>query len=787
MPKDTTFSSINPKFLLSQTQKEELSDFLCTVCHEIPFDPLLCNKCNKNYCRNCIIRTQGEVCVNCKTKCKYSEGLKFYNLFFKKQDFQCPHSKSGCSERFRYGQILFDHVNNCNYAKYACVCGRDIFIKERQTHDEVCERKKVECDLCLKLFLRYELKSHMKQCMEQMSICSLCGMNIKLKNKEIHMKDCLEVKITCEKCNVQIKKNLFRGHDCILTKIAQLEQNMDLMINKLINNFEELNFKMKGQVSNLEHRVINVDENVVKLSQIMFNQFRVLYKQTNGDIPQGKVKDEFLKDAKDKLHEDLLYEEIIKSNGNLFESVLDDDLNMIYYNKEFVNEVLSKKFLLKNSHSSVKQNQKIKKSARESINDINNEIDNKDIISNKHSNTKSPSIDLSLKDLPQVQPRISNLVEIENNNLADQINEESEEIYEKPIKPDIQPLRQIQHSSTYNNKVTSSQEKIQFNPKYSLNNGSPIKLNLLEPSSQLNNIGEKSNQIDNSFNLIKNSKFKQTNDNKVYITKKLSQMKISSEVDNQEKNIFDNEGNLIKAKKSIANSATHNYNTRFSSKTASFQENASVSFGLPAKVNDNSINQNSNSENSNQFNKSLSRGGKVNFNINNDSEDENQLFSSFERRHKQKLTWQSGSTIFINDINYTVTITCPTRLKISDSISVRVLRMSKGISIGLSNKILNENKCFLGLHFGLGNWGYLQTGYIGEEGHISKIPVGPIIKNNDLLTIYLDRHSVSFGINNEISKNYRYDFKKEGRMHGTDGYFLAVSLESLGDSVEIIN
>ena len=82
---------------------------LCPLCNNILIKPVMCMKCQKNYCKNCIDN--------------WSEKNK-----------KCP---EGCNEPNYQNSIGKNDI--LSQLKFRCIgCGKDIFYDEAQKHHDIC-------------------------------------------------------------------------------------------------------------------------------------------------------------------------------------------------------------------------------------------------------------------------------------------------------------------------------------------------------------------------------------------------------------------------------------------------------------------------------------------------------------------------------------------------------------------------------------------------------------------------------------------------------------------------
>ena len=121
--------------------------------------------------------------------------------------------------------------------------------------------------------------------------------------------------------------------------------------------------------------------------------------------------------------------------------------------------------------------------------------------------------------------------------------------------------------------------------------------------------------------------------------------------------------------------------------------------------------------------------------------------------------------------NFLRTITaknpCPNNFVIK--ILMKKLKYPGHVSIGLSEKILKENKGYLGGDMGTGNWGLAGNGSLGEQGKWAK---GYAYAEGDVLTIYGNEGTISYKINhNSETKNYSYNLSNNPLYFGISFFY----------------
>lgn len=316
-----------------------IDDFLCLVCEEIPFNPYLCTKCNKNYCLDCI-KNNKDVCVKCKIKTPLVEGSKFYKMFMKNYIINCQNKS--CPQKDLNYETLKDHLTNCPYSIYTCACKKKIVLNQKVEHEAICDVVKKDCGYCGKIFSRKELKLHEKSCIDQPVECTYCSVSIKMRYKDSHLADCQDIPVSCDKCNMRMKKKELKNHNCNISKLDALDNRMTRFFEKIEEKINNIEFNILKNNLVLEHKINNVDENIVRLSNLVYGHFKVLMQEiSNFNSSESKSKEKEASELNSKSDIILEKEKIISSSGRLCTALIISD-------EELESRLKQSKFLLLN-------------------------------------------------------------------------------------------------------------------------------------------------------------------------------------------------------------------------------------------------------------------------------------------------------------------------------------------------------------------------------------------------------------------------------------------------------
>lgn len=140
------------------------------------------------------------------------------------------------------------------------------------------------------------------------------------------------------------------------------------------------------------------------------------------------------------------------------------------------------------------------------------------------------------------------------------------------------------------------------------------------------------------------------------------------------------------------------------------------------------------------------------------------------------LVWENKTKYLVNNTTKLIT---RTGINSFSNIDVKFKFNCKNTSyvvVGLSDRIFNIAKGYLGGDLGKGNWGIAGNGSLGEEG---KWVTGSKYNNNDIINIKFDNGYITYTING-IRNNYKHKFS-------SNKAYIACTLYNINDKLEIID
>jgi len=279
METDFQYKSVKLESVLNAKDMTQFTEFQCFNCGEIPLEPYMCNTCSKNYCKYCIKTIMKEICKACKSKAKLSDGIHYYNIYFKKLSFRCNNFKYGCNEYLIYEDIK-SHLMTCKFEKFKCLCGELIFTVNKVEHEEIqCPQKRIECEDCGKTMLKIKFQEHNKVCSERKLMCDSCNFVFKQNEFYNHQKKCGSGLVDCAKCKVKYERSDKNVHDCSLAVLERIEKQYENFGFNFNKKFDEISNRLEQKLSTFEQRLGNIEKHLIKYNELNHEKFLKLHEE----------------------------------------------------------------------------------------------------------------------------------------------------------------------------------------------------------------------------------------------------------------------------------------------------------------------------------------------------------------------------------------------------------------------------------------------------------------------------------------------------------------------------
>ena len=307
-----------------------LEIFTCTICTCLAWDPVCCPKCDKPYCRGCIIKYgKNKPCPYGCNNDTFREITRNEKNFLNKIKIKC--TNVGCSKYIQYSDYV-THLEQCNLRKYHCKnlpCKEEGYINDMLNHSKKCPYRLIECLGCKQLIKYCDIKIHKtEQCPEKMIKCNLCGSSMK---RSVYLKE------HKSENNENVK--------CLKLQVERWEKNY---VDNINNKNREIN-ELKNIVKVMEKQQ-RENENEIKNLKKTINDIKMFYRNGfNKFFPDENVNTSNFRRSLDIKHEISNKIEIDEYNKNsmTFESTLDNRNNR----KKKLNDYIFKTEIKQNNNN----------------------------------------------------------------------------------------------------------------------------------------------------------------------------------------------------------------------------------------------------------------------------------------------------------------------------------------------------------------------------------------------------------------------------------------------------
>ena len=239
---------------IQANDKNCLEVFTCSICTCLVWDPVFCPKCDKAFCRACIVKYGKN--KKCPFKCDsntFREITRNEKNYLNKIKIKC--TNVGCQKYIPYFDYV-NHLEKCQLRKYHCKnqnCNEEGYISDMINHSKTCPYRTVACTKCKQNIKFNDMKTHQQEfCPEIIIKCKLCGTSMK---RGIYLKDHKSDNNENVKClKLQVEKWSKVYNEDINTKnkeIAELRKRIK-EIEKNKKKCENENATLKKNIGEIE-------------------------------------------------------------------------------------------------------------------------------------------------------------------------------------------------------------------------------------------------------------------------------------------------------------------------------------------------------------------------------------------------------------------------------------------------------------------------------------------------------------------------------------------------------
>jgi hypothetical protein len=215
--------------VINEEQTEEtLEEYRCRICFNILKDcsilfdsknPLICGH---SFCAVCICKwfETTKSCPCCRLESyEIVENVEKRKKIIKLK-VHCPNSVVGCTETSQLHKMK-DHVKACEYNTISCrfsSCHEKFLCKDRDTHESVCPKRPITCDLCREGLCFDHLETHKATLCPKMIISCPnedCTETFTRDQKVVHAQSCEFAPVTCTYlgCGALLQRSQVEQHN----------------------------------------------------------------------------------------------------------------------------------------------------------------------------------------------------------------------------------------------------------------------------------------------------------------------------------------------------------------------------------------------------------------------------------------------------------------------------------------------------------------------------------------------------------------------------------------------
>ncbi|CAF1558803.1 unnamed protein product [Didymodactylos carnosus] len=135
---------------------------LCSICHNVLWNPVACKSCENAFCTLCIHTSLKEKNNYCPFNCYFEERKcpPCISILLSKLQIDCCYKLNGCTTIVSY-ERLDEHEEECNYQPLECEkCHKQMLKQDFEQHQQECELIDLTCNECHVIYKRKDLNQH---------------------------------------------------------------------------------------------------------------------------------------------------------------------------------------------------------------------------------------------------------------------------------------------------------------------------------------------------------------------------------------------------------------------------------------------------------------------------------------------------------------------------------------------------------------------------------------------------------------------------------------------------
>ncbi|KAL4473491.1 hypothetical protein ABPG74_022355 [Tetrahymena malaccensis] len=217
------------QFLIEIQKNKQESQYLCSHCKDLLWDPVKCTECPTYYCHSCASKNYAKQNKKCNTCQKILITIRAGENILKqlqKINLMCPNSLNGCQAYLSYNSYEL-HQQDCRFKKSK---GSENLVKPPIAQESkkresapiiptaapaaTKKEKKdlVSCIHCYKNVLRQQIEQHQNSCPLKLIPCQFCKNEVPSSHLSVHVQYRCTKTIFCSKCSVNVPYEQFNAH-----------------------------------------------------------------------------------------------------------------------------------------------------------------------------------------------------------------------------------------------------------------------------------------------------------------------------------------------------------------------------------------------------------------------------------------------------------------------------------------------------------------------------------------------------------------------------------------------
>ena len=310
-----------------QTKDQNCLDtFTCSICDCLAWDPVSCSKCDKIFCRSCILKYAEKKNI-CPFRCEsytIREITRNEKDYLNKITIKC--TNLDCSQYFKYYDYK-SHLEKCKYRKYHCKndpCKVEGYINDMISHSQKCEFRRIICEKCKQKVKICEIEMHQKkECPENIVNCKLCGQKMKR--------------------GIYITKHRSKNNDnpnCLKVQLENMSKSLKKEIDSKNNEINDLKKKNRELIKKNEKYEVennNLKKKLEEIKQYIKNGYNSFIleenKENNKEKKQEDISNININEEMNKKEKEFSKNQKMKDNNSIERKYLDTGSNFHTRNK----------------------------------------------------------------------------------------------------------------------------------------------------------------------------------------------------------------------------------------------------------------------------------------------------------------------------------------------------------------------------------------------------------------------------------------------------------------------